>query len=76
MAVVIPMVKHVGSTVNKWNTKYFPDIVTAISSTNFLVPQSVGVHKHNSKCNILRQEYTAECWRQEDNKELHQKLLE
>jgi len=50
------MVKHVGSTVNKWNTKYFPDIVTATSSTNFLVSQSVGVHKHDSKDNILSQE--------------------
>ena len=47
------MVKHVGSTVNKWNTKYFPDTLAAIFSTNFLVSQSVGVHKHDSKGNIL-----------------------
>jgi len=50
------MVKHVVSTVNKWNTKYFPDIMTATSTTNFLVTQSVGVHKHDSKGNILSQE--------------------
>ena len=42
-----------GSTVNKWNTKCFPDIVTAISSTNFLVSQSVSVQKHDSNGNIL-----------------------
>ena len=50
------MVKYAGSTVNKWNTKYLTDIVTAISSSNFLVSQSVGVHKHDLKGNILSQE--------------------
>jgi transposase-like protein len=49
------MVKHAGSTVNKWNTKYFPDIVTAINSKNFLVSHSVDVHKHDLKGNILSQ---------------------